>query len=59
MKSDKICPESGTRNHIEFRSVGSDGILSSDRQSDPTTEKHAVSVLCLILIELKNVVFGS
>jgi hypothetical protein len=54
MKSDKISPDVGTRNRIEVRSVEFDRILSSDRQSDPTIDKHEVSVLCLIIIELKS-----
>jgi hypothetical protein len=58
MKSDKICPDFGTRNHIGVHSVESDRILSSNRQSDPATEKLGVSVLCLILIKLKSEAIG-
>jgi hypothetical protein len=58
MKSDKICSDPRTRNHIGIHSVESDRILSSNRQSDPATEKLGVSVLCLILIKLKIEALG-
>jgi hypothetical protein len=58
MKSDQICPDSETRNHIGVHSVEFDRILSSNRQSDPTAETLGVSILCLILIKLKSEALG-